>query len=182
VILKIVNRGRVQGAGGNGGRGKTKGVAGATNGAPGGTALRIRVPVHLSDAAGDESGGGGGAGGGGVLNLDQHKGGGGGAGAGRLPGVGGGSDHQAGAPGSLDSGGNGGLSFASNWWFEPPYPTPGGGRGGDPGQPGSTGGVMGGNFGESAPGFGGDAGASIGGISFVTTVGSAGTRRGPTIN
>lgn len=182
VIIILEVRGRLQGAGGSGGRGKTYGGAAATNGSPGGPALKVRRPITLIDANGDIYGGGGGGGGAGVLNLGEHKGGGGGGGAGRVPGGGGASDYAAGGPGSLDAGGPGGTSYASNWWFESPFETTPGGTGGAPGLAGQDGPFFGGNPAESGAGGGGSPGASIDGISHVTTSGSAGDRRGPQIN
>jgi hypothetical protein len=185
VILDIQLLGRIQGAGGRGGRGKTHNGALASAGSPGGTALKVRHPINLSldEGAAEVWSGGGGGGGAGVLNLDQHKGGGGGGGAGIVAGGGGASDYQAGASGGANSGGQGGSSYASWAFSQWPYDTQvRGGTGGAPGQNGSAGGNHGGsNANEPGNGAGGLAGAAIDGNSLAKRLGT-GNVRGRLIN
>lgn len=184
VTVTLTVRGRIQGAGGNGGRGRSYGIADARQGSPGGPALKVRAPIDLIDADGRIWSGGGGGGGAGVLNLAGHQGGGGGGGAGEVGGRGGVSNYEDGYAGSLDAGGIGGTSFASFSFSTWPGPTGvRGGSGGLPGQFGEAGGDHGGgNPGEPGNGAGGLPGASIDGISLVTTIGAEGDRRGAQIN
>lgn len=162
--------GRLQGKGGNGGRGAPTSAAGEA-GQSGGDALKTTVPINLIDEDGEIFGGGGGGGGGGISSF---TGGGGGGGAGQVPGSGGAtrgigvfSGMTDGQPGTTELGGAGGVTTQSNF----------GGAGGDPGQAGQAGGA-----GVFPGGAGASAGNAINGISLVTTVGSAGDRRGGTIN
>lgn len=185
VIINIDVRGRLQGAGGRGGRGKTQNGASATSGLPGGTALKLRHPVNLIVDKGLARvwSGGGGGGGAGVLNLDQHKGGGGGGGAGIVAGGGGASDYAGGSSGSATAGGIGGNSYAS--WSAVAWPGPTGvrgGTGGAPGANGAAGGHHGGsNAGEPGNGGGGLAGPAIDGNSLAKRIGT-GDVRGRLIN
>lgn len=179
VIVNLMVRGRIQGMGGKGGRGKSAGGPSATSGEDGGSALKVRTAINLTDADGRVWSGGGGGGGAGVQDLTGHYGGGGGGGAGTQGGLGGGSDNQAGAVGNDTVGGPGGNSLASFSPWVPPYQTDiRGGEGGGPG----LGGNNGGQHGTGGNGIGGSAGYSIDGISLVKTIGSAGDRRGTTIN
>jgi hypothetical protein len=160
--ITIEVRGRIQGKGGDGGRGRsTFQPVTWDNGQPGGTALKVRVPITLINATGQIWGGGGGGQGG--ITIDGFAGGGGG-GAGKEPGAGGvafNSSTQHGQPGTTEAGGAGGSSAGSA--VRPAS------NGGGPGQ--------------SAPGDdGGAAGAAIDGVSLVTISGAPGDRRGPEIN
>lgn len=165
--LHLINQGLIQGKGAVGGRGR--GSWGAAHpGSPGGNALKTEVPISLTDAAGKLwSGGGGGGGGGG---NGAFTGGGGGGGAGTEPGAGGPATAAPGSVGTENSGGPGGIRGGRN-----------GGAGGGPGLPGAAG-VSGGGSGVINTGTGGAPGAAIDGFSLVTTIGSPGDRRGPTIN
>lgn len=184
VIVNLYVRGRVQGAGGKGGKGASwKPTSNPTAGGAGGTALRARSPINLflDEGLARIWGGGGGGGGADVLNLDQHRGGGGGGGAGSRGGGGGEGPGNAedGNPGTLDAGGTGGRSYASMAWYEWPEMTSRrGGTGGAPGQAGSTGQHHGGNSGEKQPGAGGAAGKGIDGASFCNKTGSGDIRGG----
>lgn len=138
---------------GMGGYGGSGLVSGDPVGGNGGVALKVRAPINLTDASGAIWGGGGGGSGNATANL------GGGGGAGTDAGSGGaGASGFAGQSGTATTGGAG----ASTGFFS-------GGNGGGPGIAGT--GVT--------PGA---AGASIDGISYVTTIGSAGDRRGGQIN
>lgn len=150
IVPNLVVLGRAQGAGGYGGSGL---VAGDPVGGDGGAALKVRVPINLTDASGQIWGGGGGGSGNQTANL------GGGGGAGTDAGGGGaGASGYAGQAGTATSGGGG----AATGFFSA-------GNGGGPGLAG-TGGTP------------GAAGAAIDGISYVTTLGSPGDRRGGQIN
>lgn len=160
LILRV--RGRVQGAGGRGGRNGTD--TAQADGQAGGTALYTRETITVDVTAGDGEIWSGGGGGGGTEN--ETTGGSGGGGAGRLPGDGGileDGNGAAGQPGTTEAGGAGGDGSAQN-----------GGNGGGPGLAGSasTG---------ADPGAGGAAGAAVDGVSFVTYSGT-GDRRGGEIN
>jgi Concanavalin A-like lectin/glucanases superfamily len=163
VTILLTVLGRIEGGGGGGGNG---GAGPAVNGKNAGTALYTRQAITLVSASGQIWGGGGGGGGGATVGANGGSGGGGGAGAlGGPPGhgnVGTGTTGFDGTGGSLDVGGAGGASNA------------GGGAGGAGGGPGLAG--------TAASGSGGAAGTAIDGISFVTTSGGAGDRRGPQIN
>lgn len=163
VTVDITVQGTIEGAGGNGAAGTTTtGNAGSV----GGPALYTRRAITLRDASGAiwGGGGGGGAGGGG-----HGTGGGGGGAAGQLPGNGG---SPGGSPGTTTAGGAFGNPVGGF--------TGGNGRGGNGGGPGLSG--SSGTGDTFAAGSGGAAGASIDGISFVTTIGGAGDRRGGQIN
>jgi len=152
-VPTLHNLGRIQGGGGAG-FGPSPGT-----GFPGGVALYTRHPINLVDETGEIWGGGGGGGCGA---------GGGGGGAGTVPGAGGpGTSFPPGSPGTSEAGGIGGSAFA--------------GHGGTGGGPGLVGGTAKDIFGGDS-GSGGAAGAAIDGISFVTTIGPAGDRRGPQVN
>lgn len=154
--------GRIEGKGGNGG----KGGPGNTPGETGGIALLTREMIDLTDAAGQIWGGGGGGGGG--NERPPWPGGGGGGGGGQIPGAGGaggGTIGNPGSPGTTEAGAPGGV------------PVSAGGQGGHGGGPG-----LNGTAGTTDGSAGGVAGAAIDGISFITTVGSAGDRRGGQIN
>jgi hypothetical protein len=135
--LAIVNEGRIQGAGGEGGFGGSCGV-GSTSGLPGGPALALAMDVTLENRV--EIWGGGGGGGGGGDSCDEGTcwpTGGGGGGAGTEAGLGGGyhpADPACGVRGGPSVGD--GLPGTSETGGGPNYA---GGRGGDPGRPGSAG-------------------------------------------
>lgn len=156
LTINLINRGRIQGAGGAGGK-----SSGTAAGKPGGTALYTRYSLNLDNTGGEIWGGGGGGGGG--VGLC----GGGGGGAGTVPGAGGDYDHSAGSgigpgsPGTGIAGGAGGPGFSS------------GGAGGGPGLTGAGAPVVGGTAGA--------AGKAIDGISYIT-VSVAGDRRGSEVN
>lgn len=173
--ITLVVNGRIQGAGGDGGRSH-----GVNNGEPGGTALYTRVDIDLEVGAGQVWGGGGGGGRGAtkVTQNEVRNGSGGGGGAGQTPGSGGvqsfnpdGGEAEPGQPGTMTAGGNGGAAVNGGY---------AGGNGGVPGQPG-TAGSQGGNH-TGAPGAGGAAGNGIDGVSFVTVTVGPGDIRGPQIN
>lgn len=169
--LNLIVIGRIQGKAGNAGAGGSNGPGSA--GLLGGVALFTREAINLTDASGETWGGGGG-GGGGAANGVNRGGSGGGGGAGQLPGTGGpgGSGPLApglpGADGTTEALGAGGAAVQ-------------GGAGGNGGGPGLAGAAGQAHF-SGAGGLGGAAGAAIDGISFVTTIGGAGDRRGGTIN
>ena len=159
-VPNLHNLGRIQGAAGNGGAQ----ISGddETPGSPGGIALYTRHPINLIDETGEIWGGGGGGGAG--------RGGGGG-GAGTVPGAGG-SDPAfgfPGSPGTSEAGGVGGGVGGP------------GGKGGDGGGPGLVG-QAGTNIFGIPSGPGGAPGVAIDGISFVTTIGPDGDRRGGQVN
>lgn len=185
VIVNVVHEGVARGRGGNGGRGANPtNDSPATNGGAGGPAFRVRVPINLTDTNGVLAGGGGGGGGSGCRNPNDHGGAGGGGGAGDSGGSGGAAtgtipspSRQNGKAGTITSGGQGGEAYTNTSWFAlPSYSGVRAGNGGNPGQAGGAG--------DSTPdlarGLGGAAGRSIDGISLVKTIGSAGTRTGPT--
>lgn len=183
VILNLINRGTVEGMGGDGGTGANgNGNTPGTDGGAGGTALKVQALVELTDVDGAIWGGGGGGGGGPCRNPDDHKGGGGGGGAGANPGAGGigPGNGREGAPGTFDAGGLGGHGWTNNNFFAGPGDdgTRRGGNGGGPGLAGQNG--QGSS--DLAKGLGGAAGAAIDGVSKINTVGSAGDRRGGQIN
>jgi len=158
---KLINQGRIQGKGGDGG---ANSITFANNGLPGGTALKTTHDLDLDNAAGEifSGGGGGGSGGGNIFT----PGGAGGGGAGTQGGAGGGGS-PAGSPGTADVGGAGGAGVPAN-----------GGAGGGPGLAGS-----GGASATYPGGAGGAPGAAIDGVSNVTDIGSdPGDIRGPQVN
>lgn len=164
ITPKLINQGRLQGKGGQGGS-ATLGIG--NNGLPGGPALLVESALDLDNADGEIFGGGGGGGsGGGNVFTD---GGAGGGGAGTQPGNGGAGFSPSGpaSPGTADAGGAGSSGV------------PGvGGTGGGPGLVGSNG-----TAGSLAAGTGGAAGSAIDGVSLVNDVGAdPGDIRGPQIN
>ena len=168
VNIHIINRGRIQGRGGRGGKGSGPGGSPpATAGQDAGVAIYTRVPIILDNGVGQIFGGGGGGGGGSFL-LFTTSGNGGGGGSGFEWGWGGTTaafnDHANGKDGSKEAGGApGNVSGLTA-----------GGAGGDPGQPGTAGAG-------SPVAAGGAAGAAIDGHTFVT-YSEAGDIRGPQIN
>lgn len=171
VIVEIYNNGKIQGAGGKGGRGTNwgGGVAPGQVGEDGGTALRVRHATNYYGSTGAIHGGGGGGGGG--AGTDNN-GGGGGGGAGTNAGDGGRGADRSGGGGAKDgkggtateggAGGNGGNGATG---------VEKGGNGGDPGQPGASGGLS----------IGGDEGNAIEGVSLVTFIGAPGDILGPQV-
>jgi hypothetical protein len=163
VTVRFTVNGRIQGAGGNGGFGRSLVFAAGTGtaGNNGGIALQVSNAITLIDAAGAIWGGGGGGGG----STSPSGGSGcGGGGSGTIGGTHGGGDALTahGSDGTATTGGGGGAP-ASGYT---------GGSGGNPGSNGNA------SFtGEG----GGSAGASINGIASVTTSGGAGDRRGPQV-
>lgn len=160
ITIEVI--GRVQGKGGDGGRGRNNfQPSSLDDGEDGGIALYTRVPITLIDENGEIWGGGGGGQGG--ITVDGFAGGGGG-GAGTIPGAGGAaynSSTENGEPGTSEAGGARGNTSGSGFRSAT--------NGGGPGLNAS---------GED----GGSAGAAIDGISFVTQFGPTGDRRGPEIN
>lgn len=155
--LNLIVIGRIQGKGGDGGDD-------GDPGSDGGPALYTREAINLTDTNGEIWGGGGGGGAGGGSK-------GGGGGAGQTPGVGGSSAVGAGgAAGTTEAGGLGRDSPTN----------PHGGDGGGPGLVGGFGTLSSGA--QAGDNVGGDPGLAIDGISFVTTIGGAGDRRGGTAN
>lgn len=161
VAITVIVRGRIQGRGGNGGRGRHFGTS--DPGAAGGPAMYTRYAIDLELDGGEIWGGGGGGGAGG-----EEGGRGGGGGAGTLGGDGGYGDrtvNSTGDPGTSEAGGNGNGSV-------------GGGDGGGPGLPGNP------SHPWTPPTYyalGGAAGAAIDGVSYVTETGT-GDILGPEIN
>lgn len=183
VIVKLVNHGRIQGAGG---RGANFSAGNGASGEAGGTALYARSEIDLDEVG--EIFGGGGAGGAGGGNVEHTiYGGPGGGGAGQLPGqpgAGAGYGNGFGTAGTTEVGGTpgqGSFGFASGisvWLYGGA-----GGAGGGPGLPGASGvsgvGSNGQSFASGGPG--GAAGVAIDGDSFITK-GVAGDIRGTQIN
>ena len=158
VAVRVINKGRIQGAGGAGGAaGKDPTLLGSI-GQDGGLALYARRAFTLDNSLGQIWGGGGGGAGGSIKSEGKVAGGGGG-GSGFIGGTGGatgnGSDN-AGFAGTKTAGGAGGVSGTSQ--------AQGGGRGGDPASPGENRG--GGSFVAVIPG--GNAGRAIDGDSYIT--------------
>jgi hypothetical protein len=185
VIINLIVKGRIQGAGGKGGKGAN--AVTDTHGQPGlvgGDALYTRYPINLilDDGVARVWSGGGGGGGSGCRNPNDHGGGGGGGGAGQVPGIGGAlgsSQAEAGDPGTLDAGGRGGRAYTSDNFFALPGYSNNrrGGTGGAPGQAGATG-----QFNSDLnPGSGGAAGKAIDGVSFCKKQGT-GDIRGSQVN
>lgn len=157
VTVEIYNNGRIQGAGGKGGNAAKDGVAAQAGGA-GGLAIYTRKAISFDNLNGKIYGGGGG-GAGGVIKSGGKQAGGGGGGAGYIAGAGGDTgngDNNAGEPGTLDVGGEGGTATTSE--------AQSGGDGGDPAQAGENRG--GGSFGAVIPG--GAAGGAVDGDSYIT--------------
>jgi hypothetical protein len=174
VTVNLTILGRIEGKGGDGGGGA---LGGSTlNGTAGGTAMFTTQNINLTDTSGQIWGGGGGGGGGGpsLFAGTQIGGGGGGGGAGSTPGThgnAGGAGGFAGMDGSTEVGGTGGTTSI--------HPSGVGGNGGGPGQAGANGAL--GNTGAGG-GTGAAAGRAIDGISHITTIGTAGDRRGAQVN
>lgn len=180
--VTIVNKGKIEGAGGAGGRGGIdNGCSGgsATAGGQGGIALLLTVATTLDNTAGIIYGGGGGGGAGGSVS-DGSQGGGGGGGGGINAGSGG---SAGGSSGSASSGGSGGGPTG----IDPTGNYNGGGNGGSGGNPGQAGSP--GNNPSTAPSGwygcpytnGGAAGYSISGTTNLTWSSSNhGTVAGPT--
>lgn len=163
--LSLVNRGRIQGAGGKGGGGGGQQATDGKPGSPGGDALLTDYPISLDNTDGELWSGGGGGGGGYNASGPGGSGGGAGGGAGTDPGLGGnggGGGSVAGTPGTSEVGGQGGAGDGGG---------SAGADGGGPGEDGPDG------FG-AIPGVGGAAGQSINGSSYVTIL-AAGDIRGP---
>lgn len=181
VTIEIVNNGRIQGAGGQGGHGGNYTGDGPWPGNPGGVALYARRPITLKNNGQLFGGGGGGGGGTQQGGGSMSAGGGGGGGAGTYAGYGGArgtassSNNAAdGASGTAMSGGSGGAGRTFGVTIAGT-----GGDGGGPGQPGQqrppepTGYTYG--------AAGGAAGAAIDGNSYVI-VQTTGDLRGPRVN
>lgn len=178
-------RGKFFGRGGEGGKGANDGGnagSGGKNGHMGGTALYCRSPITLTDTTGQIAGGGGGGAGGSCADFNDHRGGGGGGGAGILGGAGGigPGNGEDGQPGTELAGGAGGRSYTSSAFFTGPS-LKSNVRGGDGGALGTAGNNDVNNY-DVPGGSPGAAGRSIDGISYITTVGTAGTRLGPQVN
>ncbi|MBN4049237.1 hypothetical protein JYT91_01325, partial [archaeon AH-315-M20] len=152
--VKIINKGKIQGKGGDGGYAHACGSGTSKPGQDGGTALEITLPIILDNSEGEILGGGGGGGGGGD-GCDKGRcggTGGGGGGAGYLPGKGGGAHADCPAQGGNTNrpGGDGTETSGGS----------GGGAGGGPGKSGQAGQTWRGTY-TTAGGAGGKAGASI---------------------
>ncbi|HEV7344257.1 MAG TPA: hypothetical protein VGN60_01305 [Devosia sp.] len=179
-------RGRVQGSGGQGGRGGTQNAyTDAQPGAAGGVALLATVPIDIELQSGEIWGGGGGGGGAATRGgfSFNTRGGGGGGGAGNVTGGGGFGPDQAqeGSSSTATDGGLGGYSWTKDalWESEYPFPSVSGGTGGGPGQAGLPGTAQSGSP-VGSPGAGGAAGPAIVGIGLVVITGS-GSILGPQI-
>lgn len=158
--LKIIVLGRIQGHGGNGGDGRF--TDGRADGKNGGTALYTRYAINLDVVGGEIWSGGGGGGIARNPSITLVSGGGGG-GAGQNPG-----DAGTNSDGTKDDFRDGTTEGGGAGVFA-------GGAGGDPGENGSDG-VIG-----AITTSGGDRGAAVDGVSFVTFL-TAGDRRGKEIN
>lgn len=200
--VELILKGKITGAGGEGGQGGSWG-GGSTpgpgvDGQAGGTALHVPaisgVTFRLYRLSGSviRGGGGGGGGGGSTYGEDPDEGGsgfvapgGGGGGAqGRSSGVPGlsgtglGVKSFPGSTGSVTTGGAGGFANVVNPETGDLYTGGIGGNGGAYGTAGTAGGVASPPGG--AGGAGGAAGKSIDGLANVTVMASAGTIIGPT--
>lgn len=189
VTVKLTLSGRIEGRGGDGGKGGDASEGSAlvgANGFAGGTALYTRQAITLIDASGQIWGGGGGGAGSNGINgsgfVQAGDGGGGGAGMnGGAGGVGGtavgtSSTLTQGNPGSAGTdiaGGLGGNHTSAGHGGSPA-------NGGTGGGPGLAGGQA--NQNGTPVNTGGAAGNAIDGVSFVTTSGGAGDRRGGQVN
>jgi hypothetical protein len=158
ITIRVINKGRIQGAGGAGGAAGKNGSTLGSPGSQGGLALYARASFTMDNSFGQIWAGGGGGSGGTIKAADKIAGGGGG-GAGFFGGAGGatgnGSDN-AGFAGTKETGGAGGASGTSQ--------AQSGGRGGDPGQAGES--TGGGSFFETIPG--GQPGNAIDGDTYIT--------------
>lgn len=161
--LEVVNNGFIVGMGGAGGS-----AANSRAGFPGsvgGPALRVFVPVSITNN-GTIAGGGGGGGGGGSFSgrSNSNYGGGGGGGRSSLANSAGGAgafNAGAGAVGTFSGPGGGGAANPTGG---------GGGRGGNGGEWGTSGSVGGTGAGGVGGGAGGGAGACVIGNSNITWV------------
>lgn len=164
-IITLVNKGRIQGAGGRGAdQNAMYSIA-----EPGGTAFYAQYPVILNNADGKMAGGGGGGGASNYNGVIQIHGASGGGGAGDVSGTGGSSyfaGPESGNNGSLDVGGSGGFAETAPASF--------GGNGGPPGEAGEDG--HGGSGDLNSPG--GVAGKAVEGNANITWV-ATGLRLGP---
>ncbi|MEY9110391.1 hypothetical protein ABH999_006587 [Bradyrhizobium yuanmingense] len=178
VIVHLVVRGRLQGAGGRGARGGTMAEPNGEPGGQGGTALFTRNAISLDISSGGQIWGGGGGGGGGAMHglLNLSGAGGGGGGAGTVPGDPGagtpGTGASSGSPGSATSGGPGGGGVG------------GGGSGGAGGGPALAGaaGQYSSDIPKFSPGAGGLPGAAVNGASHINFNLGAGDIRGSLVN
>lgn len=193
VIIRLLLRGSIYGAGGRGGRNSNFGgnaSAGERNGLVGGTALYTRYPVNIDFGSGSKiAGGGGGGGSSSCQDFNDHRGGAGGGGAGFTAGLGGIVDGggEAGAQGTLTAGGLGGRAWTSKeigGIGGPKYQSNRGGTGGALGAVGSNGADPDPFLAEwTVPrGTGGAAGTSVNGISWVKVTSGTATYTGPTSN
>ena len=163
-FLEIINNGRIQGHGGDGGDG-TNNIANGSPGKFGGDALNITLDTIIDNANGEIwSGGGGGGGARSTLTTPQGGGGGGGGGAGTLGGTGGAggigieANGGDGDDGTSELGGAGGASSGpTGQGASPP-----GGKGGDPGEQGTA-------ASDSIGGTGGAAGKAVNQNGFTAT-------------
>lgn len=175
--------GRIQGKGGNAGNVTVSHDGGssyatATSPQNGSTALYTRYPIFLDDNSGETWGGGGGGAPGYKLNVTPMRGAAGGGGQGYTAGDGGvgtsiGDQNPvvtSGTPGTIETAGVAGAHTGFD-----------AGDGGTAGNDGGDGQLIN-QIGGTTVFSGGNAGAAIDGISYVTQVGSPGDRRGPEIN
>lgn len=165
-VLKLINRGVIQGLGGSGGvGGGGTGSPSPTDGGTGGTALHIRSAISIDNQGGIYGGGGGGGGGNGTGNY-----GGGGGGGGAPTRLGG-----AGGSGSLANGMQGGAGASAS--VGTPGGTGGNGGGGSAVKGGNGGSRGNGGSAASSGASGGLAGYYVDGNSNVTWLNN-GTRSG----
>jgi len=191
VTLNVSNSGRIQGKGGEGGRGASvywspgAGVFVCSNGlagVAGGDAFKVDYDVNLTNNGEIWAGGGGGGGGGSHYSLTigsaTNSGGGGGGGAGTLSSLGGTPGNasggtisnklgETGAGGTSEAGGAGGLSGSNVEAYRA-------GAGGGPATAGATGGTIVSAQSSAAGGAGGAAGRAIvqsGGVASIITTG-----------
>lgn len=161
--VKLVNAGRIQGAGGSGGTREGSGGSG-------GHALLLGHPVLLANS-GVIAGGGGGGGGGEIF-----WGGGGGGGAGNPGGSGGSGGISTGSVGGSGSPYGGGGGGAAGRWEGGEGESGYGSAGANGGAPGSYGGSVTANW-----GLGGVPGAWVVGYAYLTIVSNTGTLAGATL-
>lgn len=183
--VTVINNGTIIGAGGPGGRGAFGGTPQAPTipsdpGVGGGNAMYINRPTVITNNGTVAGGGGGGGGGGGnpsptLAQSGRRFGGGGGGGAGSIVGNGaaGGTTPtpRPGSPGTLTTGGAGGIGLGPGLSAAPAY---NGGAGGGQGSAG----VAGSTAGANPAGSGGASGAYVVGAPLVTWP-VTGTRLGP---
>jgi hypothetical protein len=183
VIVKIIVRGSILGAGGLGGTGANgSGDIAATAGQQGGTGLYTRYPTDLQFESGAIKGGGGGGGGGACRDPNDHRGGGGGGGAGFNVGGGGTGpgNGEEGQAGTLTAGGAGGRSYTSWWAWEGPS-LRSEWKGGNGGAPGAAG-TRGRSDLDLTSAVGGAGGYAVDGISYVNVVSGVASYAGSTVN